>query len=91
MNGEYRGIGIDDLELFNLVSAYVADIDPELADRVEYYDTAAEGISIFERNHVHEQLHKALDRKVWLPSGASLIIERTEALTVIDVNTCKTV
>ena len=46
---------------------------------------------IFERYHVHEQLHKALDRKVWLPSGGSLIIERTEALTVIDVNTGKNV
>ena len=40
---------------------------------------------------MHEQLHKALDRKVWLPSGGSLIIERTEALTVIDVNTGKNV
>ena len=46
---------------------------------------------LFERLHVHEQLHKALDRKVWLPSGGSLIIERTEALTVIDVNTGKNV
>nr|MDQ6910187.1 ribonuclease E/G [Actinomycetota bacterium] len=43
------------------------------------------------RQHIHEQLHKALDRKVWLPSGGSLIIERTEALTVIDVNTGKNV
>jgi ribonuclease E len=40
---------------------------------------------------VHEQLHKALERKVWLPSGGSIIIERTEALTVIDVNTGKNV
>jgi ribonuclease E len=40
---------------------------------------------------VHEQIHKALDRKVWLASGGSLIIERTEALTVIDVNTGKNV
>jgi ribonuclease E len=46
---------------------------------------------MFERHHVHEQLHRALDRKVWLPSGGSLIIERTEALTVIDVNTGKNV
>ena len=45
----------------------------------------------FEKFHVHEQLHKALDRKVWLPSGGSLVIERTEALTVIDVNTGKNV
>ena len=48
-------------------------------------------MSLFEHSHVHEQVHKALDRKVWLPSGGSLIIEHTEALTVIDVNTGKNV
>jgi ribonuclease E len=52
-------------------------VSPELSDRVEYYDPVEEGLPIFERYHVHEQLHKALDRKVWLPSGGSLIIERT--------------
>ncbi len=88
---EYRGVVIDDRELYELVRSYVADIDPTLADRVEFYDTEAEALPIFERHHVHEQLHKALDRKVWLPSGGSLIIERTEALTVIDVNTGKNV
>jgi len=46
---------------------------------------------LFEQHRVHEQLRKALDRKVWLPSGGSLIIEHTEALTVIDVNTGKNV
>jgi ribonuclease E len=46
---------------------------------------------VFEKFHIHEQVHKALDRKVWLPSGGSLIIEHTEALTVIDVNTGKNV
>src|SRR5207237_6996817 len=64
---------------------------PELADRVEFVDLDSESLPLFERNHGHEQLHKALDRKVWLPSGGSLIIERTEALTVIDVNTGKNV
>ncbi|MHB1597521.1 MAG: Rne/Rng family ribonuclease [Acidimicrobiales bacterium] len=88
---EYRGVVIDDRELYELVRAYVADIDPALADRVELYDTSVEPLPLFERHHVHEQLHKALDRKVWLPSGGSLIIERTEALTVIDVNTGKNV
>ena len=72
-------------------SDYVAAFNPELADRVEYYDAEAEGLRLFEQFHVHEQLHKALDRKVWLPSGGSLIIEHTEALTVIDVNTGKNV
>ena len=70
---------------------YVEAIAPELADRVEFYDTEDEGLPIFERFHIYEQLMKALDRKVWLPSGGSLVIERTEALTVIDVNTGKNV
>ncbi|HEY3241554.1 MAG TPA: Rne/Rng family ribonuclease, partial [Acidimicrobiia bacterium] len=87
-NKEYRGVVIDDPALYEEVLRYVEAITPELADRVELYD---EDLPIFERYHVHEQLHKALDRKVWLPSGGSIIIERTEALTVIDVNTAKNV
>jgi len=88
---EYRAVVIDDRELFEQVHAYVSAIAPELADRIEHYDGDEEQLHIFERFHVHEQLHKALDRKVWLPSGGSLIIEHTEALTVIDVNTGKNV
>ncbi len=90
-NAEYRGIVIDDQRLYEDVKSYIQVMNPELADRVEFYDAAAEGLSLFEKQHVHEQLHKALDRKVWLPSGGSLIIEHTEALTVIDVNTGKNV
>ena len=90
-NREYRGVVIDDPGLYAQVRDYVADVNPELLDRVELYDPEAEQLPLFERFHVHEQLHKALDRKVWLPSGGSLIIERTEALTVIDVNTGKNV
>jgi ribonuclease E len=91
LSAEYRAVVIDDRALFEQVRDYVRAVSPELSDRVEYYDAAEEGLPIFERYHVHEQLHKALDRKVWLPSGGSLIIERTEALTVIDVNTGKNV
>jgi ribonuclease E len=90
-NDEYRGVIIDDRALYEEVHGYVASISPSLADRVEFYDADAEGLPLFERHHVHEQLHKALDRKVWLPSGGSLIIEHTEALTVVDVNTGKNV
>lgn len=90
-NADYRGVVIDDRRLFEEVRDYVAAFNPELADRVEYYDAEAEGLALFERHHVHEQVHKALDRKVWLPSGGSLIIEHTEALSVIDVNTGKNV
>jgi ribonuclease E len=91
LNSDYRGVVIDDPALFESVRDYVASISPELADRVELFDTAEEPLPLFERFHIHEQLHKALDRKVWLPSGGSLIIEHTEALTVIDVNTGKNV
>jgi len=90
-NKEYRGVVIDDRELHEEMSEYISHITPALADRVEHYDRDKKPLSLFERYHVHEQLHKALDRKVWLPSGGSLIIESTEALTVIDVNTGKNV
>jgi len=90
-NANYRGIVIDDPALHAEVRDYVGSITPELADRVELHDPTTERLPLFEQHHVHEQLHKALDRKVWLPSGGSLIIERTEALTVIDVNTGKNV
>jgi ribonuclease E len=91
LNREYRAVVIDDLALYEQVRDYVGAVNPELADRVEYFDPEVEALPIFERFHVHEQLHKALDRKVHLPSGGSLVIDRTEALTVIDVNTGKNV
>jgi ribonuclease E len=91
-NADYRGVVIDDERLYHEIRDYVAAFNPELADRIEYYDGGTEGgLSVFEKYHIHEQVHKALDRKVWLPSGGSLIIEHTEALTVIDVNTGKNV
>ena len=91
-NQDYRQVVIDDPAVYEQVRDYVRSISPALVERVELYDPAANGgLPIYEKHHVHEQLHKALDRKVWLPSGGSLIIERTEALTVIDVNTGKNV
>ncbi len=91
LNREYRSVVIDDLGLYDQVNEYVSAVNPELADRIEYFDLEAEPLPLFERYHVHEQLHKALDRKVYLPSGGSLVIDHTEALTVIDVNTGKNV
>ncbi|MCO8128972.1 Rne/Rng family ribonuclease [Acidimicrobiia bacterium EGI L10123] len=88
---DYRAVVIDDPDLYKEVDEYVSGITPALADRVQFYDPEAEKLPLFERHHIHEQLHRALDRKVWLPSGGSLIIEHTEALTVIDVNTGKNV
>src|SRR5665213_889724 len=91
LNDEYRAVLIDDRTLYEKVREYVMAVNPELADRIEYYDRDSEDLPLFERYFVHEQLHRSLDRKVFLPSGGSLIIERTEALTVVDVNTGKNV
>ena len=91
LNSDFRGVIIDDSELYSQVSTYVASIVGPLADRVEHYDTSKQKLPLFERYYVTEQLQKALEPKVWLPSGGSLIIEHTEALTVVDVNTGKNV
>jgi ribonuclease E len=68
------------------VSDYVEDVAPDLAARLTRW-TAED--DVFAAHRIDEQLAKAMDRKVWLPSGGSLVIDRTEAMTVIDVNTGK--
>lgn len=72
-------------DAWDTVQQYVAHVAPDLEDRLEKYD----GDDIFSTYRVTEQIQKGLDRKVWLPSGGSLIIDRTEAMTVVDVNTGK--
>ena len=67
---------------------YVRDVAPDLEPKVHLHQGSCPA---FEEYRVVEQIHKALDRKVWLPSGGYLIIERTEAMTIIDVNTGKSV
>ncbi|MYA13118.1 MAG: Rne/Rng family ribonuclease [Acidimicrobiaceae bacterium] len=91
LNTDYRGVIIDDQDLYSKASGYISSIIPPLADRVEYYNPGKQDLPLFERYYVTEQLKKALEPKVWLPSGGSLIIEHTEALTVVDVNTGKNV
>ena len=90
-NRDYRGVVIDDAALYQQVKGYMETIAPALADRIEFHDVSKEPLALFERYHVSEQLRKAVDRKVWLPSGGSLVIDHAEALTVIDVNTGKNV
>jgi ribonuclease E len=68
------------------VDAYVRHVAPELADRLRKH---VGNNDVFAEYRIDEQLLKALDRKVWLPSGGYLVIDRTEAMTVIDVNTGK--
>ena len=75
-------------DAYDTVSGYVTHVAPHLAERLRHWDRATEG-DLFTRFRVTEQVAKALERKVHLPSGGSLIIDRTEAMTVIDVNTGK--
>jgi len=69
------------------IEKYLTAVAPDLLDRVEIYDD--EKVDSFDKYRITEQIEKALERKVWLPSGGSLIIDRTEAMTVVDVNTGK--
>ena len=73
-------------DAWETVEAYVSHVAPHLADRLKRWDRTESG-DLFSVHRVHEQVAKALERKVFLPSGGSLIIDRTEAMTVIDVNT----
>jgi ribonuclease E len=83
---EFQQIVTDSRDVFERVRAYLQDVAPELVERIRYHDGA---LALFEEFHVAEQIHKALERKVWLPSGGHVIIDRVEAMTVIDVNTGK--
>jgi ribonuclease E len=81
---EFRRLLIDDDGTYDRVLAYLEGTEADLLEKVKLYE---DEMTIFERFHVEDQLRKALDRKVWLPSGGHIVIDRTEALTVIDVNT----
>ena len=81
---EFRRLLVDDDGLHELIVEYLESTDKDLLDKVSHYQ---DELPLFERFHVEDQLRKALDRKVWLPSGGHIVIDRTEALTVIDVNT----
>jgi ribonuclease E len=76
-------------DAWDTVHGYVESVAPDLAERVERFERGTTGGDVFATYRIDEQIHKGLDRKVWLPSGGSLIIDRTEAMTVVDVNTGK--
>ncbi|MEX1124136.1 MAG: Rne/Rng family ribonuclease [Acidimicrobiia bacterium] len=83
---DFRKLLIDDHIAYETVVGYLRSTAPDLVSKVQLYEDT---VSLFERYHVDDQLKKALDRKVYLPSGGHLVMDRTEALTVIDVNTGK--
>ena len=85
-NEDFQKIVISGEEQHTVISDYLSQVAPDLLDRVEVYSEEADA---FDHYRVSEAIHKALERKVWLPSGGSLVIDRTEAMTVVDVNTGK--
>lgn len=85
-NEDFSEMLISGADAWDTISAYMQHVAPDLVERIKKYDDDPD---VFAANRIDEQLSKALDRKVWLPSGGSLVIDHTEAMTVIDVNTGK--
>ena len=85
-NEDFRKMTVQGSDAWEDIQNYLGHIAPELMNKVEKWTGAKD---IFGEHRVDEQLAKALDRKVFLPSGGSLVIDRTEAMVVIDVNTGK--
>ena len=86
---DFSKLVIEGDDAWDTVRGYVESVAPDLVDRVQRFERGSTGGDIFATYRVDEQIKKGLDRKVWLPSGGSLIIDRTEAMTVVDVNTGK--
>jgi ribonuclease E len=85
-NEDFQKLVISGEDAQATIEAYLRSVAPDLLDRVQTYDEPGDA---FDTYRISEQIEKALDRKVWLPSGGSLVIDRTEAMTVVDVNTGK--
>jgi ribonuclease E len=85
-NEDFAKLVVSGDDGWDLVDEYVRYVAPHLADRLEHWQSDAD---VFAHYHIDELLAKALERKVWLPSGGSLVIDDTEAMTVVDVNTGK--
>ncbi|MFD9886092.1 Rne/Rng family ribonuclease, partial [Streptomyces alboflavus] len=85
-NEDFSKVVISGDEAWETIHGYVSHVAPDLADRLSRWTSE---VDVFATYRIDEQLAKALDRKVWLPSGGSLVIDKTEAMVVIDVNTGK--
>nr|WP_022870934.1 Rne/Rng family ribonuclease [Yaniella halotolerans] len=89
-NEDFTKMIVEGDDVWDKIEAYVTYVAPDLLDRLEKWDPKAyNDMDLFGHHRLDEQLHKALERKVNLPSGGSLVFDRTEAMTVVDVNTGK--
>lgn len=85
-NDDFSSLVVQGGDAWSTISSYIDDLAPDLAQKVSRYAGTGD---VFAAHRIDEQLAKGMDRKVWLPSGGSLVIDRTEAMTVVDVNTGK--
>ncbi len=85
---DFAKLVIEGDDAWETVQSYVAHVAPDLEERLERYERKKDQ-DLFAAYRIEEQIKKGLERKVWLPSGGSLVIDRTEAMTVVDVNTGK--
>ncbi|MDR3360032.1 MAG: Rne/Rng family ribonuclease, partial [Bifidobacteriaceae bacterium] len=85
-NEDFSSMTVSGESAWGEITGYLDEVAPELRQRVTRWNETRD---VFAADRIDEQLAKGLDRKVWLPSGGSLVIDRTEAMTVIDVNTGK--
>ncbi|MFD0528279.1 Rne/Rng family ribonuclease [Kitasatospora arboriphila] len=85
-NEDFTKVIVSGGDAWNTIHDYVSNVAPDLAERLQRWTS---DVDVFATYRIDEQLMKALDRKVWLPSGGSLVIDRTEAMVVVDVNTGK--
>ncbi|MFJ3359628.1 Rne/Rng family ribonuclease [Streptomyces anthocyanicus] len=85
-NEDFSKVVVSGDDAWQTIHGYVSHVAPDLAERLSKWTSE---VDVFATYRIDEQLAKALDRKVWLPSGGSLVIDRTEAMVVVDVNTGK--
>ncbi|MEU1099119.1 Rne/Rng family ribonuclease, partial [Streptomyces sp. NPDC005877] len=85
-NEDFTKVIVSGDEAWETIHGYVSHVAPDLVDRLTRWTSE---VDVFATYRIDEQLMKALDRKVWLPSGGSLVIDKTEAMIVVDVNTGK--
>ncbi|WP_085240238.1 Rne/Rng family ribonuclease [Mycobacterium europaeum] len=93
-NEDFAGLIVSGDEAWTTITEYVNSVAPDLVSKLNKYEPPSgpdgqAGPDVFAVHRIDEQLAKAMERKVWLPSGGTLVIDRTEAMTVVDVNTGK--
>ncbi|MDQ3628978.1 MAG: Rne/Rng family ribonuclease, partial [Actinomycetota bacterium] len=88
-NEDFGSLVVQGDDAWDMIDGYVTHVAPDLSERLSRWEESGDHRDAFAAHRIDEQIAKGLDRKVWLPSGGSLVIDRTEAMTVVDVNTGK--